>query len=546
MSSKVEANSWKNDLIQLLNGPSQESSGPLSDQSKLMDEFSRILEKIACRFSAITELTPDEGTPQSSPRTKVSTGATKVSKVEPAAAQPEQLPVAKRTSPRADSEQSQDTKASGSKAAADNLKKPDQIEQEPVKAEASKIGPTVSTETKVGSEPETQSVAASQGLNNPASEQQADQEAFELEKLAGSGQQGSQPVNHQQLTTEQTLPDAAQDESETVVVAPFEESTSQGQGVKVAVDGAQKAIGKPAQLDGEAEASLPSANPGLTASSTSPLQDSKQSIAQLIPENIEGTLTQSTVIDSSLQVLASEAGSDAAEVLKALAIALQTQIQAPEFAAALSVDRETMVAPQLLKPGLELAESSGLQQKAMQPPAQVQPVQMSDGAALKNSTPQTTSDTQRAAQRPVTRAVLSQAMEKVEAVLSEVARSRDGSTISLRLDPPSLGTVKVDVTLKEGVLHARLVAETPQVSMMLRERAHDLQATLRRLGLDVEHVSVSVGSDGNLNQWQDRMFEGNSSSKSENTDGSWYNVREASAAVASAASSEAVLDHWIA
>jgi flagellar hook-length control protein FliK len=86
-------------------------------------------------------------------------------------------------------------------------------------------------------------------------------------------------------------------------------------------------------------------------------------------------------------------------------------------------------------------------------------------------------------------------LERVESALKEAAKSRDGKTLSFRLDPPQLGQVKVDVSLREGALHARLVPENQQVGMLLKERAAELQSTLRRLGLNVESVTVSVGSE---------------------------------------------------
>jgi len=94
--------------------------------------------------------------------------------------------------------------------------------------------------------------------------------------------------------------------------------------------------------------------------------------------------------------------------------------------------------------------------------------------------------------RPLRGHSASQTMERVEQALNEAARSRDGKTISLRLDPPDLGKLKVDVSLREGVLHARLLADSPQVSQLLRERSFELQRMLRGLGLEVEQVSVSI------------------------------------------------------
>jgi flagellar hook-length control protein FliK len=83
-------------------------------------------------------------------------------------------------------------------------------------------------------------------------------------------------------------------------------------------------------------------------------------------------------------------------------------------------------------------------------------------------------------------------MERVEVALKEAAKSRDGKTISLRLDPAEFGRVKVDVSLRDGALHARLTPENQQVMTALQENAHELHSALRKLGLDVSSVSVTV------------------------------------------------------
>ena len=97
--------------------------------------------------------------------------------------------------------------------------------------------------------------------------------------------------------------------------------------------------------------------------------------------------------------------------------------------------------------------------------------------------------------RPLPKVFESKTMEKVESALKEAAKSRDGKTISLRLDPPNLGSLKVDVTLREQTLHARIVADSSQVAMLLKERSHELQSILRKLGIDVDKVTVSIMND---------------------------------------------------
>lgn len=100
-------------------------------------------------------------------------------------------------------------------------------------------------------------------------------------------------------------------------------------------------------------------------------------------------------------------------------------------------------------------------------------------------------------------------LEKVEQALKEAMKSSDGKTISLRLDPPSLGSLKVDVTLKEGSLYARIVADSREVASFLRDKGHEVQRMLRGLGLNVDRVNVFVGSDsGNQTYSQENKEEG--------------------------------------
>lgn len=101
--------------------------------------------------------------------------------------------------------------------------------------------------------------------------------------------------------------------------------------------------------------------------------------------------------------------------------------------------------------------------------------------------------------RSATRPQIARAMERVDAALKEVAHSKDGKTISVRLDPQHLGEVKVDVSLRDGTLHARIAAESTDVAHALRERAHELVALLRRAGIDADKVTVTVRDGGDQN-----------------------------------------------
>lgn len=117
------------------------------------------------------------------------------------------------------------------------------------------------------------------------------------------------------------------------------------------------------------------------------------------------------------------------------------------------------------------------------------------GGAFMKSTGETAGQTTKGS-KELSRNQSLRALEMVETALKEATRSKDGKSISFRLDPPQLGQVKVDVSLRDGALHARIVAESPEVNQMLRERGHELQGMLRGLGLNVDKVSVSITSDG--------------------------------------------------
>ena len=116
------------------------------------------------------------------------------------------------------------------------------------------------------------------------------------------------------------------------------------------------------------------------------------------------------------------------------------------------------------------------------------------GSFARNAESSARAEAPRAA-KAMSQAAGQRTMEKVESALKEAAKSRDGKTISLRLDPPELGSVKIDVSLRDGNLHARIVAETPAVNQYLRDKSHELQSMLRKIGLAVDSVSVSIGNE---------------------------------------------------
>lgn len=99
------------------------------------------------------------------------------------------------------------------------------------------------------------------------------------------------------------------------------------------------------------------------------------------------------------------------------------------------------------------------------------------------------------------RAVMSKLFEKVEEIVKDVEKSKDGRSISIRLDPPKLGTVRVQVNVIDGSIHARFSAENPAITQLLRDRADELQALLRKIGQNLDQATISFGGE-NFSQAQ--------------------------------------------
>ncbi len=159
--------------------------------------------------------------------------------------------------------------------------------------------------------------------------------------------------------------------------------------------------------------------------------------------------------------------------------------------------------------------------------------------------------------RPNQRSNMARMLQRVSETLKEAARSRDGKSITLKLDPVDLGKVRVDVSLREGRLHAKITPDNQEVMQSLRENAHDLQASLRKLGLAVDSVSVSIGferfeeegNSQNLHSGSTFQDEGHNlpfeeGQVPENMFGN--DIASNTAAGSSEASSTPELDHWIA
>lgn len=85
--------------------------------------------------------------------------------------------------------------------------------------------------------------------------------------------------------------------------------------------------------------------------------------------------------------------------------------------------------------------------------------------------------------------------------LSTMVNQRGGS-LTMRLDPPELGQLRVQMTVMQGVVNAEFRASTPQAQQLLERNMALLRAALEGQGMTVERLTVSHSSTSSGSFWQ--------------------------------------------
>lgn len=67
-----------------------------------------------------------------------------------------------------------------------------------------------------------------------------------------------------------------------------------------------------------------------------------------------------------------------------------------------------------------------------------------------------------------------------------------GGTVRLRLSPPELGSLRVEITVSRGVMNARLEAETQTARQLLLDNLPMLRERLAEQDIKVEHFQVDI------------------------------------------------------
>lgn len=117
------------------------------------------------------------------------------------------------------------------------------------------------------------------------------------------------------------------------------------------------------------------------------------------------------------------------------------------------------------------------------------------------------------------------AIQAAAAVIAKNAKEGGAQTISMRLDPPELGKLQVEMKYKKGdPLKVHVVLEKADTASMFMRDAHALESTLKEAGLQLDGSSLSFefSGDGSFQQ----TLKGDGSSQSSVNTGASVSVTE--------------------
>jgi len=77
----------------------------------------------------------------------------------------------------------------------------------------------------------------------------------------------------------------------------------------------------------------------------------------------------------------------------------------------------------------------------------------------------------------------------------QVSGKHTDSRINIKLHPAELGSLKIDLSVKEGSIRANVVAQSHHTMQILEKNIQKLRAVLENQGFTVDQIAVSAESD---------------------------------------------------
>jgi flagellar hook-length control protein FliK len=88
------------------------------------------------------------------------------------------------------------------------------------------------------------------------------------------------------------------------------------------------------------------------------------------------------------------------------------------------------------------------------------------------------------------------------------AVAQQGGSVTLRLTPPEMGTVRIQMQMDDGVVRAQLVTQSAAARDLLSQQLAELRQALQSQGLVVERLSVHTMTSGQTSLSQQHAGDG--------------------------------------
>ncbi len=83
---------------------------------------------------------------------------------------------------------------------------------------------------------------------------------------------------------------------------------------------------------------------------------------------------------------------------------------------------------------------------------------------------------------------------------SKIITDKNNSSIQMQLEPEHLGKLTLKIVLERGILSANFIAENDEVKTIIEGNMEELKNNLSEQGINIQSLSVSVDSQGDLNK----------------------------------------------
>ena len=130
---------------------------------------------------------------------------------------------------------------------------------------------------------------------------------------------------------------------------------------------------------------------------------------------------------------------------------------------------------------------------------------------------------------PLTSSVESKITPTVKMTLPDMIQkpfSAGGQTVMIKIEPEHLGPARLNLVMRDHVLTARVVVDTPIARMAVLNSLDQLTDQLSRAGIDVNRIDVALSGDSAREQFLDRRPAWDYAQKTHNFDDEYENGSE--------------------